>query len=184
MNLIYTIGHSTREIDEFIKLLREHSVQMLVDVRRFPGSRRHPQYNKGNLERSLKDAQIRYEHFEDLGGRRGEPAPDSLNDGWKVSGFRAYADYINTEQGRAAVERLPGIPENHRTVIMCAESLPWKCHRQIIADVLVARGIEVYHIIDHGKLEVHTLNPLAKILRGNTVIYPSDKPQYTLFNKE
>ncbi len=181
MESIYTLGHSTRTIDEFIKLLREHSLEMLVDVRRFPGSRRHPQFNKGNLERSLEDAQIRYKHLEELGGRRGEPAPDSPNNGWKVNGFRPYADHINTAEGRAAIENLLKFLAEHRSAIMCAESLPWKCHRQIIADVLVARGIDVYHIIDHGRTEVHTLNPMEKLMPDKTVIYPSSKNQETLF---
>lgn len=181
MHTVYTIGHSTRSMNEFTELLKLNAIELLVDVRRFPGSRRFPHFNKGKLESSLNNAQINYKHIEALGGRRGKPSPGSANSGWKDDGFRAYADYMNTDKGQTAIELLLNYFSKYTTALMCAEALPWKCHRQIIADILVAKSYTVYHIMDHSKLEEHTLNPMAKIMDNKTVIYPEKPEQSTLF---
>lgn len=173
MNTTYTIGHSTREIEEFISLLRENNIELLIDVRRFPGSQRHPQFNKGNLEQSLHDANINYRHMEILGGRRGKPKKNSKNDGWKSDGFQAYADYINTSEVQKVIDELAETSKNTRYALMCAEAVYWRCHRQLIADALVARGITVRHILGPGQIDKHALKDMAKILKDGRVIYPS-----------
>jgi uncharacterized protein (DUF488 family) len=173
MNAAYTIGHSTREIEEFIELLKEHNIPMLVDVRRYPGSKRHPQFNKGNLNQSLQDAGIEYRHMEILGGRRGKPKKNSDNDGWESDGFQAYADYINTSEVQEVIHELAEVSQNKRYALMCAEAVYWRCHRQLIADALVARDVRVRHILGPGQLKQHELKDMAQILNNGRVIYPS-----------
>ncbi|NIQ55866.1 MAG: DUF488 family protein, partial [Gammaproteobacteria bacterium] len=144
MATIYTIGHSTRGADELIDLLREHGVTRLVDVRRFPTSRRHPHFSRDPLAAALEGVGIDYAHEGDLGGYR-TPRQDSPNTAWRARGFQAYADHMETEGFRAALERLEEAAERAPTAIMCAEAVPWRCHRQLIADALVARGHRVIH---------------------------------------
>src|SRR5207247_1185725 len=150
---IWTIGHSTRTIDEFISLLKENEIKLLVDVRAWPGSRRYPQFNKDALAESLSAHGIRYEHFLELGGRR-RPRSDSKNTAWRNASFRGYADYMETEEFHKGVERLLGLArEAGRVAIMCAEAVWWRGHRSLISDYLIVRGIEVMRILVAKKIE-------------------------------
>ena len=163
--VIWTIGHSTRSIDEFVSLLSSFEIQVLVDVRTFPGSRRYPQFNKEQLRDSLSEAGIDYQHFPDLGGRRKAKA-DSLNMTWRNEMFRGYADYMETDGFRNGIERLREIARTRRTVVMCAEAVWWRCHRSLISDYLKANGIEVVHILDVGKSQAHPFTSAAQIVDG------------------
>jgi uncharacterized protein (DUF488 family) len=144
--VIYTIGHSTRHLEEFIALLEAHGVRQLVDIRSVPRSRRHPHFSSDALSVSLRDRAIIYRHSPALGGMR-KPRPDSRNTAWRVQGFRGYADYMETDGFRAALEELVAFAGEAPTAIMCAEAVWWRCHRQLVADALVARRIEVRHIM-------------------------------------
>lgn len=162
---IWTVGHSTRSLDEFIELLKAHKIQLLADVRRFPGSRRLPHFNRENLSESLLRAGIEYVHFPELGGRR-RVHPDSPNTAWRNEAFRGYADFMMTAEFRAGIERLLNQARQKRTAIMCAESLWWKCHRSMIADYLKATGHEVIHILDTTKTQAHPYTSAARIVDG------------------
>jgi uncharacterized protein (DUF488 family) len=171
--VVFTIGHSTRAIADFVALLREARVDTVVDVRRFPGSRRHPQFNAEALCRSLGEAAIAYRHLAALGGRRGQgpgaaPSPHTL---WREAAFRNYADYADSPEFRAAFEVLLEIVDRHRAAIMCAEAVWWRCHRRIIADYLIAGGIVVEHILAPGKIEPARLTPEATIRPDKSVLY-------------
>jgi uncharacterized protein (DUF488 family) len=163
-------------LDDFLALLRGHGIERLVDVRRFPGSRRHPHFGAEPLERALAQAGIRYVHEPDLGGRRTASAA-SPNTAWRSASFRAYADYMATPAFRAALDRLLAHAAAGPTAIMCAEAVPWRCHRQLIADVLVARGHEVRHITTAARAEPHRLNPSAVVSVDGTVTYPGSAPE-------
>jgi uncharacterized protein (DUF488 family) len=163
---IWTIGHSTREIDSFVSLLKENGIKLLVDVRSWPGSKRYPQFNKEALAESLSGQGIRYEHFPELGGRR-KPKPDSHNTVWRNASFRGYADHMETEEFQKGVTRLLDLAsEAGRAVIMCAEAVWWRCHRSLISDYLKAHGIEVIHILDANKAEPHPFTSAARIVNG------------------
>ncbi len=170
---ILTIGHSTRPIDEFIELLRQHGVERLVDIRTIPRSRRNPQFNSEALAKSLEDKGIGYVHLKELGGLR-HPRPDSINTGWRNDGFRGYADYMQTAEFDEALRRLLELCEGKRCAAMCAEAVPWRCHRSLLADALVARGIPVEHILSGSRRDVHNLTPFARIENGR-VTYPESK---------
>jgi uncharacterized protein (DUF488 family) len=162
---IFTIGHSTRQIERFIELLRWQHIELLVDVRRFPGSRMHPQFNSQPLEQSLAHAGIGYRSAPELGGRR--PARrDSRNTAWRNASFRGYADYMETPDFAAALDRLIAEGRRSRTVIMCAEAVWWQCHRSLIADALKARGVEVLHILDGPKIAEHPYTAAARVVDG------------------
>ena len=164
---IWTIGHSTRKIDNFIAALETHGIKALADVRMFPGSKRYPQFNKEVLTRSLSERGIRYEHFPELGGRR-KTKPDSKNTAWRNASFRGYADYMETAEFRKGVERLVDLTqEAGPTAIMCAEAVWWRCHRALISDYLKARDIEVIHIMDEKKTEPHPFTSAANIVNGD-----------------
>jgi hypothetical protein len=167
---ILTIGHSTRPIDEFIKLLRQHGVERLVDIRTIPRSRHNPQFNSAAVAKSVEDKGVGYVHLKELGGLR-HPRTDSINTGWRNAGFRGYADYMQTAEFEEALRRLLELCEGKRCAAMCAEALPWRCHRSLLADALVARGILVEHILSGSRREVHSLTPFARIENGR-VIYP------------
>jgi len=163
---IWTIGHSTRTIDEFISLLKENGVKLLADVRTWPSSKRYPQFNKDALAESLNAQGIRYEHFPELGGKR-KAKPDSRNTAWRNASFRGYADYMETEQFQKGIERLLDVAsETGPTAIMCAEAVWWRCHRSLIADYLKVRGVEVMHILGANKIEPHPYTPAARIVNG------------------
>jgi len=162
---IWTIGHSTRTIIEFIELLKVHDIGMVADVRRFPGSRRHPQFGREQLASSLEQQEISYLHFAELGGRR-PVHPDSPNTAWRNASFRGYADYMTTESFRLAVERLLAVARTKRTVMMCAEALWWRCHRALIADYFKAAGHKVLHILGREKIENHPFTSAARIVKG------------------
>ena len=163
---IWTIGHSTRSIDDFVSLLEEHGIKLLADVRSLPGSKRYPQFNREALAESLNAHGIRYEHFPELGGRR-KPNADSRNTAWRNASFRGYADYMETQQFPKGVERLLDLArEAGPTVIMCAEAVWWRCHRALISDYLKARGVEIVHILDANKTEPHPFTSAAHIVKG------------------
>jgi uncharacterized protein (DUF488 family) len=163
---IWTIGHSTRAIDEFISLLKENEIKLVVDVRAWPGSKRYPQFNKDALAESLAAHGIRYEHFPELGGKR-KSKPESRNTAWRNASFRGYADYMETNQFQKGIERLLHVAaEVGPAAIMCAEAVWWRCHRSLIADYLKARGFEVLHILGANKVDSHPYTPAARIVNG------------------
>ena len=173
--MVLTIGHSTRPIDEFVRMLRGHGVQRLVDVRTVPGSRHNPQFGGDALKASLGAAGIDYIHLKALGGLR-KPAADSINAGWKNAAFRGYADYMQTQEFDAAHERLIELARESRTAIMCAEAVPWRCHRSLVADALTARGIPVEHIMSETRRNPHRLTAFAK-RTGVRITYPPEATQ-------
>ncbi|MGA2584246.1 MAG: DUF488 domain-containing protein [Tepidisphaeraceae bacterium] len=162
---IWTIGHSTRSLEEFIELLNENQIQVLVDVRHFPGSRRYPHFNLEQLAESLPARGIRYEHLLDLGGRR-KVRPDSRNTRWRNAAFRGYADYMETEPFCRGIDLLMEIARTGRTAIMCSEAVWWKCHRSMIADYLKSIGVSMIHILGPGKTEEHPYTSAARIVDG------------------
>ncbi|HUE77786.1 MAG TPA: DUF488 domain-containing protein [Longimicrobiales bacterium] len=176
METIYTVGHSTRDADEFVALLRGQGVRLLVDVRRFPGSRRHPQFNAESLARTLANAGIGYRHEPDMGGRR-EGLAESPNGAWRNAGFRAYADHLGSAEFRSALARLRSDAEATVVAIMCAEAVPWRCHRQLISDALVAGGSEVRHIVSAAEPRAHELNPMARVGPDGLLTYPGEEPE-------
>jgi uncharacterized protein (DUF488 family) len=151
---ILTVGHSVHPIEDFLELLRQGGVEQVVDVRRFPGSRRHPQYGADALSGALAEHGIGYEHLGALGGRR-PVAPGSCNDGWRVAGFRGYADHLRTVEFAGGLARLEDLAARSRVAVMCAEAQWWRCHRRVLADVLVLRGWEVRHLMPGGRLVEH-----------------------------
>ena len=154
MITVWTVGHSTRSGEEFAQILKAHGIEVLVDVRSFPGSRRYPQFNGAALAESLKQVGIEYKHEPRLGGRR-TPRKDSHNTAWKNASFRAYADHMETEEFRKGVEDLLEVAANARTAVMCAEALWWRCHRRLISDYLKTEGHGVVHILDQNKTQEH-----------------------------
>jgi uncharacterized protein (DUF488 family) len=163
---IWTIGHSTRDINDFISLLEENRIKLLVDVRSWPGSKRYPQFNKEVLAESLKTHGIRYEHFPELGGRR-KPKLDSRNTAWRNASFRGYADHMEREEFHKGIERLLDLArEAGPAAIMCAEAVWWRCHRSLISDFLKVRGIEMMHILATNKIEPHPFTSGARIVDG------------------
>ena len=157
---LWTLGHSTRQIDEFIGLLRAHQISFLVDVRTVPRSRYNPQFNTDTLAQSLPDTGLQYRHLPKLGGLR-KPKNDSLNDGWRNASFRGYADYMQTDEFLKALEELMAGSRLQPTAIMCAEAVPWRCHRSLIADALVSRGWNIRHIMSPEKATPHVLTSFA-----------------------
>jgi uncharacterized protein (DUF488 family) len=169
--VIFTIGHSTRSLDELITLLRRHGVGLVADVRSMPRSRRHPHFAAEALAQSLQEAGLTYRHFAGLGGMR-RPRPDSINTAWRHRGFRGFADYMQTPAFAQSLDELVRTAEvSGPAAIMCAEAVWWRCHRQLIADALVARGVDVRHILNAGGARSHELSELA-VIREGAVIYP------------
>jgi uncharacterized protein (DUF488 family) len=172
---IWTIGHSTRKIEVFLSLLDENGIKAVADVRMFPGSKRYPQFGREALAKSLGAAEIRYQHFPELGGRR-KVNPDSKNTAWRNESFRGYADYMETEDFRKGVARLVDLAEESGpTAIMCAEAVWWRCHRSLISDYLKALGVEVIHIHDRGKVEPHPFTSAAQIVNGELSYRPRNQ---------
>ena len=168
--VVLTIGHSTRPIEEFLHLLDAHGVKRLVDVRTVPRSRHNPQFNKESLPDTLRPRGIAYTHMPALGGLR-RPRNDSTNLGWRNPGFRGFADYMQTAEFAGALNALIAVAEKERVAIMCAEAVPWRCHRSLIADALVARGVRVEEISSLTRTEPHKLTPFARVF-GSEVTYP------------
>ncbi|HXP83506.1 MAG TPA: DUF488 domain-containing protein [Bryobacteraceae bacterium] len=169
--MILTIGHSTHSIDEFLALLAAHGVEQLCDIRTIPKSRRNPQFNREELAGSCHRANIAYLHLAGLGGLR-HPRKDSINTAWQNASFRGYADYMQTPEFARSLDELIGIASARPTVIMCAEAVPWRCHRSLVADALTARGIAVEHIMSKKTRKPHSYTPYARI-EGTLVTYPS-----------
>ena len=168
--VVLTVGHSTRAQDDFIALLQEHAVKQLVDVRTIPRSRHNPQFNRDRIASALQRAGIRYVHMKALGGLR-HPRPDSLNTGWRNASFRGYADYMQTREFADGLRRLMKMAKTKRTAIMCAEAVPWRCHRSLIADALMAHGYEVEEIESLKRTRPHVLTPWARV-QGSKITYP------------
>src|SRR6266581_69724 len=162
---VWTIGHSTRSIEEFCRLLKGYKIAALADVRQFPGSRRHPQFGQNSLAQSLAEAEIEYVHLPELGGRR-TVHPDSPNTAWRNPAFRGYADYMMTDSYRAGIERLTALAAAKPTAIMCAEAVWWRCHRGLISDYLKVMGWTVRHILSETKTEQHPFTPAARVVDG------------------
>jgi uncharacterized protein (DUF488 family) len=169
-SVVYTIGHSIRPVQELIILLRERDVNCLVDVRTVPRSRRNPQFNKEALPGPLRGAGIEYRHVPALGGLR-HPRPDSVNTGWRNTSFRGYADYMQTKAFSESLAEVVDLARERSCALMCAESVPWRCHRSLIADALTIRGVEVMHILGRQQLKPHVLTSFARV-RGTEITYP------------
>jgi len=170
---IYSVGHSSRSLEELLDLLREFDIRTLADIRRFPGSRKHPHFGRENLATVLDEKGISYVWMEDLGGwRHLQPGATSPNMGLESAGFRAYADYMASHEFRAAVRTLIELASSGFTAYMCAEALYWRCHRRLLSDYLVAKGLEVVHIMGRGKSAAHTMTKGALITDEGDVIYP------------
>lgn len=162
---IWTIGHSNKSFEEFVQTLKSFDIRMLVDIRRFPGSRKYPHFNKSSLEGGLKKEGISYIHLESLGGRR-RPRPDSRNDRWTNEAFRGYADYMETEEFKNAIGQLKSVALAERSAIMCSEVLWWQCHRSLVSDQLKSEEWTVIHIMGIGKSKEHPYSPAAQVVQG------------------
>ncbi|HYY70224.1 MAG TPA: DUF488 domain-containing protein [Terriglobales bacterium] len=167
---VLTVGHSTRSLEEFVQLLDTHGVKRLVDVRTVPRSRHNPQFNKDSLPQALKRAGIAYTHMPALGGLR-HPRKDSINSAWRNLSFRGFADHMQTAEFKKALQELIALAEKERVCIMCAEAVPWRCHRSLIADALLVRNIHVQEISGLTRTQPHKLTPFAHVFRGE-VTYP------------
>jgi uncharacterized protein (DUF488 family) len=170
-NVIFTIGHSTRPIDDFIHLLKSHGVQRVVDIRTVPRSRFNPQFDISRLPALLEAAHVHYTHLPGLGGLR-RPHPDSPNIGWRNTSFRGYADYMQTEDFTRALEHCLQLAGVERIALMCAEAVPWRCHRSLVADALVVRGIDALEIASDSRVRPHAVTPFARV-DGAVITYPA-----------
>ncbi len=171
--VVMTIGHSTHPIKEFIHILKAHGVKRVVDVRTIPRSRHNPQFNRPELSASLHSARLHYRHMAGLGGLR-HARKDSINTGWRNASFRGFADYMQTPDFRKSLDELIELAKVEQTAIMCAEAVPWRCHRSLIADALLGRGIEACEIMSATRSQPHKLTPFAKI-EGTQVTYPPEQ---------
>lgn len=172
MNVIYSIGHSTYPIHDFLEILDSFNIQLLADIRRYPGSRKYPQYNQDALRKSLEEHGIQYQYIEELGGRR-KPKNDSHNTGWKNLSFRGYADYMEMDNFLSGINELEQFGTNFKTVFMCSESLWWRCHRSLVSDYLKLEGWKVWHIMGKEKEIEHPYSSVAQII--------NDQLSYSLF---
>lgn len=169
---IWTIGHSNHPLSVFIDMLTAHAIHTVADIRSFPGSRKYPWFNSGPLSATLRAADIEYESLRELGGRR-RPSRQSVNTAWRNASFRGYADYMQTPEFHAGIERLLALAAAHATAIMCAEALWWRCHRALVSDYLKARGVQVWHILSAAKTQEHPYTSAARIVHG-VLTYPGD----------
>lgn len=167
---LYTLGHSTRTFDELVELLRAFSIQALVDIRTIPKSRHNPQFNGDELRAGLRSRRIRYVHLAELGGLR-HARKDSINMAWRNASFRGYADYMQTEDFKAGLAKLHELAVEKEAALMCAEAVPWRCHRSLVADALTARGAHVEHITSVKHASPHRMTPFA-VVKGSRIIYP------------
>jgi uncharacterized protein (DUF488 family) len=170
---LWTIGHSTRALDEFLALLAASSIAMVADVRRFPGSNRFPHFNQDVLTESLRQVGIGYRHYPELGGRRARRETGSPNKGWRVAAFNAFADHMDSAEFISGLDELVSQAQDCRTVVMCSEAVPWRCHRRLIADAMLVRGWQVRDIIAKGKVEPHHLTDFAQV-NGLRLSYPAE----------
>jgi len=175
---VWTVGHSTRTLETFVELLRAHEIMVVADVRTIPRSRRNPQFNREALPPSLGAAGIGYVHVAALGGLR-RPRPDSINTGWRNASFRGYADHMQTPEFAAALDRLLELAGGDRVTVMCAEAVRWRCHRSLLADALLARGVAVQHIETPTRAVLHTLTAFAHV-EGTRVTYPGSQASLPL----
>jgi uncharacterized protein (DUF488 family) len=171
---IWTIGHSTRTLEEFLELLRAYGIEAVADVRQYPGSRRYPHFGREALSVSLPAAGVRYMHMPDLGGRR-KARPDSHNTAWRNESFRGYADYMETPQFAVAIERLLALARRKRTAILCSEAVWWRCHRSLISDYLKAAGVAIEHILGPNASEIHPYTSAARIVDGTLSYAQADE---------
>jgi uncharacterized protein (DUF488 family) len=171
--IVWTIGHSTRTLEELIEMLRSFKIELVADIRSYPGSRRYPQFNKEALEVSLPEKGIQYVHIKKLGGRR-KVNPESKNTSWRHVAFRGYADYMETEDFKEGIEELEKIALERRTAFMCSEAVWWRCHRSMVSDYLKANGWTVMHIMGVDKEEEHPYTSPAKIVNGKLSYHPGD----------
>jgi uncharacterized protein (DUF488 family) len=170
---IFTLGHSTLPIERFIAVLESYGIQRLVDIRTIPRSRHNPQFNDTALAESLEEQRLGYVHFKALGGLR-RPRKDSPNTGWRNEGFRGFADYMQTEEFENALAALIRMSRERRVAIMCAEAVPWRCHRSLVADALSVRGVPVVEILSESGWRMHRLTPFARV-EGPHITYPPDQ---------
>jgi uncharacterized protein (DUF488 family) len=173
---IFTIGHSTRPISEFIELLQGHGVKQVIDIRTIPKSRHNPQFNSDALATALRSAGIRYVHLKELGGLR-HARKDSVNLSWRNASFRGFADYMQTPEFAAALDGGVELAQACPSALMCAEAVPWRCHRSLVADALTVRGVRVEHITSSAAPKPHTLTPFARV-RGIQITYPEAAPLF------
>ncbi|MGA7625166.1 MAG: DUF488 domain-containing protein [Candidatus Acidiferrales bacterium] len=173
MPVVFTIGHSTRTWKEFLDILRAHRVERVIDVRSIPRSRHNPQFNRGTLRRKLRAARIGYVHLRKLGGLR-HARRDSPNMGWRNTSFRGFADYMQTSEFDAGLQRLIKLAGQKRSALMCAEAVPWRCHRSLVGDALTARGIRVEDIMSKARRQLHHVTSFGRV-RGNRITYPISK---------
>lgn len=169
VNILYTIGHSTRDLDYFISLLHAFQIELVVDVRTIPHSLKNPQYDQAALKKELKSQKIGYRHLCELGGLR-HAKKDSLNTGWKNASFRGFADYMQTPEFKEGLAKLIAISQKKRVAIMCAEAIPWRCHRSLIADALTLKKWKVFHIQSRKTARLHELTPFLKRI-GSKIVY-------------
>jgi uncharacterized protein (DUF488 family) len=168
--LVFTIGHSNRSLESFIRLLQAHEVRRVIDVRTVPRSRHNPQFNRDTLPKALRAVKIGYRHLAGLGGLR-HASPASLNTAWRNASFRGYADYMQTDAFAESLQKLLDLSGDRQVAIMCAEAVPWRCHRSLIADALLVRGVGVEHIMSGVRRNAHRLTPWAKVSRRR-ITYP------------
>jgi uncharacterized protein (DUF488 family) len=172
--VVHTLGHSTLPLDDFLALLAAHAIDAIADVRRFPASRRHPHFAREPLAAALAARAVAYSWLPALGGRR-DPKPDSPHVAWRNASFRAYADHMDSAEFQEGIADLVRLARERRVGVMCAEAVPWRCHRQLIADLLVVRGIEVLHVTGRGRADAHRLTPFARP-EGDRVVYDRGVP--------
>ncbi len=172
LSVVFTVGHSTRPMGDFLELLRAHGVRLLVDVRTVPRSRHNPQFDQENLREALRGARIRYRHMKGLGGLR-HARKDSPNGAWRNASFRGFADYMQTEEFAENLERLMELARKRQTAILCAEAVPWRCHRSLIGDALLVRRIGVEELSSLSSTRPHKMTPWARV-KGKRVWYPPE----------
>jgi len=172
--VVFTIGHSTRPVSEFVEIIKAYGIENVVDIRTIPKSRHNPQFNEDTLRESLKAVKIGYLHMKGLGGLR-HALRGSPNMGWRNASFRGFADYMQTQEFKEDLEKLIEAAEKRPTVIMCAEAVPWRCHRSLVGDALLIRGVQVRHIMSASSSRDHILTPWAKA-KGTKITYPPNSP--------
>ena len=170
--ILWTIGHSTRSLSEFVEIMQAYNIELLIDVRTVPRSRHNPQFNRESLPAELAEFSIDYLHMAGLGGLR-RPLKDSQNLGWRNASFRGFADYMRSPEFEQGIDELVAIARKRRTAIMCAESVPWRCHRSLVADALTVRSVNVEHVFSKNSAREHKLTPFARV-RGTSLTYPAE----------